>query len=143
MSRSRAISWVSLRGALLVASALLLPAALPAMARAQAAASAAPIYAGEDLDTPPKLLNPTKTARVVSDSYPANLRRMGVGGSVQVQFVIDPNGKVEPESIEVLQASTPAFGDAAREVARKIEFHPGKSKGQTVRTKVLLPIVYK
>jgi periplasmic protein TonB len=143
MSRSRAIPLVSLRGALLVVSALLFSASVPAVARAQAAASAAPIFAGEDLDTPPKLVNPTKTARVVSDSYPANLRRMGVGGSVQVQFVIDPNGKVEPESIEVLQASTPAFGDAAREAARKIEFHPGKSKGQTVRTKVLLPIVYK
>ncbi len=143
MSSSRAIPLLSLRVPLLVGSALLLSAAVPAIARAQAAASAAPIFAGEDLDTPPKLVNPTKTARVVSDSYPANLRRMGVAGNVQVQFVIDPTGKVEPESVEVLQASTPAFGDAAREAAKKIEFYPGKAKGQTVRTKVLLPIVYK
>jgi periplasmic protein TonB len=143
MSRPHAISLVTLRIPLLVACALAVSAARPSVARAQAAASASPIFAGEDVDTPPKLVNPTKTARVVSDSYPANLRRMGVGGSVQVQFVIDPNGKVEPESIEVLQASTPAFGDAAKEAAKKIEFHPGKSKGQTVRTKVLLPIIYK
>jgi periplasmic protein TonB len=132
-----------LRAAGLAACAILASVAAPTIVHSQAAASAAPIFAGEDLDSPPKLVNPNKTARLVADSYPAHLRRMGVGGSVQVQFVIDPTGKVEPESVEVLQASTPAFGDAAKEAAKKIEFYPGKAKGQTVRTKVLLPIVYK
>lgn len=143
MRDPRAISPYSLCVAGLVAIAVLAAAATPARASAQAAASAAPIFVGDELDIPPKLLNPTRTARVVADSYPANLRRMGIGGSVQVQFVIDLNGKVEPESVEVLQASTPAFGEAAKEAVKRIEFYPGKSKGQTVRTKVLLPIVYK
>jgi TonB family protein len=133
----------SIRVAGLVACATLVSAAVPTIVHAQAAASTAPIFAGEDLDSPPKLVNPSKTARLVSDSYPANLRRMGIGGTVQVQFVIDPTGKVEPESVEVVMASTPAFGEAAKEAAKKIEFFPGKAKGQTVRTKVLLPIVYK
>lgn len=126
----------------------ILPCALAALFFAAAAPtahaqSADAIYSGGDLDQPPKLANPTKTARIVAQSYPANLKRMGVAGQAQVQFVVDANGKVEPESVEVVLASTPAFGDAAKEVVPQIEFHPGKAKGQAVRSRVLLPIMYK
>jgi periplasmic protein TonB len=101
------------------------------------------IYAGEDVDTPPRLANPARTARLVAESYPPQLKRSGVQGQAQIQFVIDASGKVEPGSVEVVLASTPAFAVAAKEVAEKIEFTPGKSKGQPVRTRVLLPIQYK
>mgnify|MGYP001766201021 CR=1 FL=1 len=114
-------------------------AAAPSL-RAQAADQ---VYAGEDVDTPPKLANPAKTARLVAESYPVNLKRTGVAGQAQVQFVVDVSGKVEPGSVEVVLASTPAFASAAKEVAAKIEFTPGKAKGQAVRTRVLLPIQYK
>lgn len=57
-----------------VAAALLTLAAAPAL-RAQASDQ---VYAGEDVDTPPRLANPAKTARLVADSYPANLKRIGV-----------------------------------------------------------------
>ena len=122
-----------------VAAALLTLAAAPAL-RAQASDQ---VYAGEDVDTPPRLANPAKTARLVADSYPANLKRIGVAGQAQVQFVVDVSGKVEPGSVEVVLASTPAFASAAKNVVAKIEFPPGKSKGQVVRTRVLLPIQYK
>ena len=121
-----------------VAAALLTLAAAPAL-RAQASDQ---VYAGEDVDTPPRLANPAKTARLVADSYPANLKRIGVAGQAQVQFVVDVSGKVEPGSVEVVLASTPAFASAAKNVVAKIEFTPGKSKGQVVRTRVQLPIQY-
>ncbi len=123
----------------LALAALLTVAAAPSL-RAQ---SADQVYAGEDVDTPPKLANPAKTARIVAESYPAGMKRAGVAGQAQVQFVVDASGKVEPESVEVVLASTPAFASAAKEAATKIEFTPGKSKGQPVRTRVLLPIQYK
>ena len=120
-------------------AALFTFAAAPAL-RAQASEQ---VFAGQDVDTPPRLANPAKTARLVADSYPANLKRVGIPGQAQVQFVVDTSGKVEPESVEVVLASTPAFASAAKGVATKIEFTPGKSKGQVVRTRVLLPIQYK
>ena len=123
----------------LALAALFTVAAAPAL-RAQ---SSEQIYAGEDVDTPPRLANPAKTAKLVSESYPSNLRKTGVAGQAQVQFVVDASGKVEPGSVEVVLASQPAFAAAAKEVAAKIEFTPGKAKGQAVRTRVLLPIQYK
>jgi protein TonB len=113
------------------------------VAPAVLAQSSDQVYAGEDVDTPPRLVNPAKTARLVAESYPAQLKRSGVQGQAQIQFVVDASGRVEPESVEVVLASTPAFAVAAKEVVPKIEFTPGKSKGQPVRTRVLLPIQYK
>ncbi len=107
------------------------------------AQSASPVYADADVDTPPRLANPTRTARLVADSYPSEMRRSGVSGQAQVQFVVDTTGKVEPESIEVVLASGPAFAIAARSVAPKFEFTPGRANGQRVRTRVILPIQYK
>ncbi|MFN8667415.1 MAG: TonB family protein [Gemmatimonadaceae bacterium] len=120
-------------------AALLTLAAAPSL-RAQASEQ---IYAGEDVDTPPRIANPARTARLVSESYPTLLKKTGVAGQAQVQFVVDASGKVEPASVEVVLASQPAFAAAAKEIAPRIEFTPGKAKGQAVRTRVLLPIQYK
>jgi protein TonB len=114
--------------------------ATPATLRAQGGES---VYAGEDVDTPPRLSNPARTARLVAESYPAELKRSGVAGQAQVQFVVDASGKVEPGSVEVVIATAPAFAVAAKSVASRIEFMPGMAKGQAVRTRVLLPIQYK
>lgn len=123
----------------LAAAALLAVTTAPAL-RAQ---SSDQVYAGQEVDTPPQLANPSKTARLVTESYPALLKRSGVQGQAQLQFVVDATGKVEPESVEVVVASMPAFAVAAKGVAPRIEFTPGKAKGQAVRTRVLLPIQYK
>lgn len=101
------------------------------------------VYGVEELTTKPKVANTTRTALLVSKSYPDKLKSAGVDGTVEVQFVVGPDGKVEPGSIEVLAASVPAFGDAAREVAAKLEFQPGKVNDAPVRARVMLPIIYK
>ena len=122
------------------AIAAVLVATVAPTARAQ---SSEQVYAGEDLDSPPKLVNPSRTARLVAESYPSALKRMGVAGQAQVQFIVEANGKVDPSTVEIVVASTPAFGAAAKDVIPKIEFFPGKAKGQAVRSRVLLPIMYK
>lgn len=130
------ISRLLLSVALAAASLSLAPRVLPAQ-------SASPVYAGDDIDSPPRLANPTRTARLVADSYPSQMRRSGVAGQAQLQFVVDTAGRVEPESIEVVLASGPAFAVAARNVLPKFEFTPGRAHGQRVRTRVILPIQYK
>ena len=120
------------------AIALAIAALAPSAARAQA-----DVYGSEDLTSAPKLVSAAATARLVARSYPEEMRRSGTGGTVQLQFVIGANGKVEPSSVEVVSAPAPALGAAARAVAEKMEFVPGKKDGGAVRSRVQLPITYK
>ena len=83
------------------------------------------------------------TARLIARSYPDELRRAGTSGTVQLQFVIGSNGKVEPSSVEVVSAPAPALGAAAKTVVEKLEFVPGKRDGGAVRSRAQLPISYK
>jgi TonB family protein len=108
-----------------------------------AAQDAGTVYSASELSTPPKLISPTATARLVERSYPDALRRAGVNGTVQVQFIVAPDGKVEANSIEIVSATLPALAEAAKQVAEKIEFKPGQVNDKMVRARVVLPIVYK
>ena len=130
-------SW---RAAALVSATLLLSALAPRLASAQQSDS---VYTASDVSTAPRLVSMAATARLVQRSYPDPLKRAGIGGNVQLEFVIDSQGKVDPGSIQVVMASVPALGEAAKAVARDLEFSPGKVNGTPVRTRVLLPLMYK
>ena len=122
----------------LAALALALSAIAPRLAHAQGE-----VYGPEDLSQAPRLASPAAAARLIVRSFPEELRRQSTGGTVQLQFVIAPNGKVEPGSVEVVATAAPALGVAAKSVAEKLEFVPGKKDGGAVRTRVMMPIVYK
>ena len=124
-----------------LASAAAVAFALCAAPRLAAAQDA--VYGGEDLTSPPKLVSSAAAARLVARSFPEEMRKAGTGGTVQLQFVIGKDGKVEPSSIEVVEAPAPALGAAAKSVAEKMQFVPGKKDGSNVRARVQLPIVYK
>lgn len=120
---------------LLAAALLSLPLALHAQD--------ATIYSPSELDQPAKLSSTEMTARLLARSYPAALQRAGITGTVQVQFVVDHTGKVEPSSIKVLSSTVPALAEAAKGIVPEIRFRPGQLKGQAVSSVVLLPIVYR
>lgn len=65
--------------------------------------------------------------------YPAVLVAAGLEGRVTVQFVVDSTGRVEPESIRVVAASHPAFGESARRAIASSRFRPARVRGQPVR----------
>lgn len=112
---------------------------LPAAVRAQ---DANKIYDLSEVDAMPKLASGSFMARIINDAYPANLRKAGVGGAVQMEFVVNANGKVEPASIDAV-SSVPALVEAAKQVAPKLEFTPAKVKGTAVKSRVVLPLVFK
>ena len=101
------------------------------------------VFNADQISSPPKLVSPAATARLVARSFPEGLRKTNTGGTVQLQFVVGANGKVEPSSIEVMESPLPALAAAAKTVAEKMEFVPGKKDGSAVRTRVQLPITYK
>ena len=119
-------------------AALVAASAAPRLATAQGE-----VFGADQLSTAPKLVSPAAAARLVARSFPEELRKAGTGGTVQLQFVIAPSGKVEPGSVEVVDAPAPALAAAAKSVAEKMEFVPGKKDGAAVRARVQLPIIYK
>ena len=116
-----------------------LAAVSPTEARAQ---SAERVYTNEELTDLPRLLSPSRAQRLIEESYPPDLKRAGIGGRVQVRFIIGADGKVEPESVPVLAATGAAPGDAAAKMVPKLEFRPGKIGDKAVRSIAVLPITY-
>lgn len=118
--------------------ALLLMMMAPQSVSAQEA-----VYVASDLTTLPKMASMDKAARAVQAAYPEHLRTRGVSGTVQLQLIVGADGKVEPESIQVVSASVEELGDAAKKAATRLEFTPGKVNDAAVRAKVVLPITFR
>lgn len=94
------------------------------------------------LDEQPTLLNRNEVSIAMADLYPPELRQQGVGGSVILRFVILPDGSVDPASVGVVSASSPAFVEPAAGVVRQMRFRPGMVASTPVRSWVMLPIVF-
>lgn len=126
---------------------LLLPVLIAAIFCGPRARSAAAqedkVYPISELSNPPKLASMVLAARLIQESYPVELRSRGVGGMVELQFIVDSKGKVDPTSVEIVDATQTALAEAAKKVVTRLDFFPGKLNGASVRTKVLLPIIYK
>ncbi|MBI3790141.1 MAG: energy transducer TonB [Gemmatimonadetes bacterium] len=109
---------------------------------AQRAAAQDKVYDLTDVTTLPKLSSSAQTARLIQSSYPSELKKNGIGGTVDMEFIVGKDGKVEASTIEV-NANVPALGAAAKAVAEKLEFQPAQVKGAPVRARVVLPLVFK
>lgn len=127
---------LSITAAAIAAVTLLHPTALTAQ-------DAVRTYSLAEVDTKPSLSSVQNFQRLVSEGYPEDLKRRRMGGIAEVAFVVDATGKVEPSSVEVVDATQPAFGEAAKRALLLSGFKPGKVSGNAVRTKVSLPIVYR
>jgi TonB family protein len=65
--------------------------------------------------------------------YPAALESLGMEGRVDVEFVIDTLGRVQPHSIRILGSSHPDFADAARAAVAGAVFRPAHLSAHAVR----------
>ena len=127
---------------------MMVPATMAALSMASLATAGeaqddSKIYAMNEVQSLPKLASTAAAARLIQESYPTDLKNRGVGGMVELQFVVDAKGKVDPASVEVVDATQTALGEAAKRVVSRLDFFPGKVNGIGVRTKVVLPIIYK
>jgi protein TonB len=55
--------------------------------------------------------------------------------------VVDSKGQVDPASVEVVDATRTALGEAAKKLASSLDFQPGNVNGTAITTKVALPII--
>lgn len=117
--------------------------ALAAVLTPSLATACGAIVAQSDLDTPPRLASQEMTARILARSYPPALKRRGITGNVELEFVVDESGRVEGPSVKVVESTNPELADAAKSAIEEIRFRPAQAGGKAVRTVVTLPIAYK
>ena len=83
---------------------------------------------------------PPQVVYTVRPQYPALARARGVEGVVVVEAVVDRQGAVEANALEVVQ-SVPLLDEAAIDAFRRWRFRPGRDgRGNPVRVVVRLPI---
>ncbi len=75
--------------------------------------------------------------------YPPLLQQAGIEGRVVVQAIIDTTGRVEPNSVRIIESSNPGFDQPAKNVVLKSLYRPGRVYGRAVRVLVRIPIDFK
>jgi TonB family protein len=74
--------------------------------------------------------------------YPRDLLFGRVSGSVMVKYVISKEGRVEPNSIEILKSSNPRFSESVTTALRRLQFFPAIFQGKPVRQVVHQPFFF-
>ena len=76
---------------------------------------------------------PVRVASRSSPRYPGARLGTGTIGWVQLSYIVNALGCVEPKSFRVLAATDSLFAAAAREALQRFRFHPAERGGVKVR----------
>jgi len=95
---------------------------------------------GDDVWAVDQVAVPPHVLERILPQYPPVARARGQEGTVIVQAIIDRQGDVEPDALQVIK-SQPPFDDAAIAAFRRWKFQPGRDDaGQVVRVILQQPI---
>jgi TonB family protein len=90
----------------------------------------------------PRILNVSEVQREMQRSYPTILRDAGIGGTVQVDFFIDAEGRVG--NVLISRSSGHAqLDEAALRVAATYRFAPAMNRDQAVPVWVTFPVTFR
>ena len=73
-------------------------------------------------------------------TYPYEMRKQGISGQAVVQFIVEKNGSVS--NAFAVSSSQREFEAPAVQAVSRWRFKPGRRGGQTVRTRMEIPIVF-
>ena len=74
--------------------------------------------------------------------YPRMMQQANIEGHVLLQFVVEPDGHVMRQTIEMMSATHRAFESPARDMIQRCLFRPGKVGVSSVRVLVQMPVVF-
>jgi TonB family protein len=90
-------------------------------------------------DEPPKMLN-----KELPFHYPPTLFSQKVQGNVTLRLFVDRDGRVRPESTQVLESSGyPSFDSAAVRGSQELRFVPAKTRGEPQPVTILFPVYFR
>ena len=76
--------------------------------------------------------------------YPKGAKANGINGKVVVRFVIEKDGQIIPDNIEVEQSVDPLLDEEAIRVVRLMpKWTPAENAGESVRCRTRLPITFR
>ncbi len=93
-------------------------------------------YALGEVDKRPSLV------RRIDPVYPFKARRRNIEGQVMLEFLVNPDGRVEEITV-VSAAPQGVFEESAKDAVRKWRFSPGEIRGQAVTTRIRVPIRFR
>ena len=64
--------------------------------------------------------------------YPAQERSQGIRGVVTAQFMVTVDGRVKPETFQVIQSSDASFTEAVRDILSALRYEPAEVMGKKV-----------
>ncbi|HEX5872928.1 MAG TPA: energy transducer TonB, partial [Longimicrobium sp.] len=115
-------------------------AAVPAVAQ-QPSADSVRVYELNEVEVLPRPQNVQDFTAALRDGYPAHLRSAGVGGTVQVAFVVDPQG--QPGDVRVLATPDSGFNAPTVQAVSMLRFTPAQVGGHAVPVRVEQPITWR
>lgn len=127
------------RGAVVVSGVFL---ALTSLALALPAAAQDMPFQPDQVSEQPKISDPVQARTAISRSYAPALQDAGVEGRVEVAFIVNADGAVDPTSIRVLNTPPQALVKAAEAAVARIKFVPAVKDGSKVRCHAALAVVY-
>lgn len=90
-------------------------------------------------DEPPKMLN-----KQLPFHYPPTLFAQKVQGNVTLRLFVDRDGRVRPESTQVVESSGYApFDSAAVRGSQELRFVPAKTRGEPQPVTILFPVYFR
>ena len=82
--------------------------------------------------------NPPRTRFQAAPLYPFEAKRTGMTGEVQVEFVVDEQGRVTQP--RVIHATHAVFEEPTLRAVARWQFEPGRKNGRVVRFRMSVPI---
>ena len=74
-------------------------------------------------------------------TYPKKAKEIGLEGTVWVEFVVEPSGKIS--NVKAIRKVSPILDEEAVRVVKMLPaWNPGKQRGKAVRTRFRLPIQF-
>ncbi len=74
--------------------------------------------------------------------YPELLKQAGIEGTVIAQAIVDTTGRVEANSIRIVDSPNPGFDQSARDLLLKSLYRPARVYGRAVRVLIQQPIAF-
>jgi periplasmic protein TonB len=95
------------------------------------------------VDRRASLRNQAEVVRLMQRLYPNGLRSSGTEGSVQVQFVVTAEGRVDMSTVQVVSSTNAEFTEATLKALQEFRFTPARRGEHNVRMLTTLPVQWK
>jgi periplasmic protein TonB len=95
------------------------------------------------VDRRASLRNQAEVVRLMQRLYPNALRTSNTEGSVQVQFVVTAEGRVDMSTVQVVSSTNAQFTEATLKALQEFRFTPARKGEHNVRMLTTLPVQWK